>query len=515
MKSFQSFLLGALLLILLPILAQAQSLLWECDFTAPIDSSQFYLEFYSTQGSIANDVCLVGGTGRIATQQQFRVDTFEVSFDFRITAHSGCYGDGMVFFWHPNLTFPYAIDGSGGYQLGWASYDPNGFGVKFHDIQNPDRLSIVSHGVASEITSTSLPEMSDGNWHHAHIVNVDGNVIVFIDGSPRLSASLPVEFSVGHFVWSAGVGGCYSDHWIDNVAIFGSNNGYITLASPGPPDWHYNLNWFNGAVSKIVFSDFCTGTIGSVSGDAAVAGWTATNYTDSIVFNSFTPLTIGSIGTFTLSHPSCNDLITWQVGDSTGNVDGPLPVELLSFDATPLDGAIRISFSTASETDNDHFEILRGESPDEPFNIIATLPSQGNSAAGNNYVYVDEDVVSGHTYWYYLVDVNLSGSRTEHSEQTVSASIHSGAIPTGYSLSAYPNPFNPSTTIQFTLPVAERVRLVIYDLNGRQVNVLSDGYLQAGEHSMLFEAGNLPSGIYTARLSSTEINMSQKLLLVK
>lgn len=305
------------------------------------------------------------------------------------------------------------------------------------------------------------------------------------------------------------------DFWLVKLEPEPPTIGHVTLVSPGPPDWTYNLNWNSGAITSFTFKDFCPGTTGSVIGDAATVGWTATNYADSVVFSSPVPLTSGSIEGFVLSHPWCSDQISWIVGDSTGSVDGPLPVELMSFEATPIGNAIRISFSTASESDNDYFEIWRSESDAGTFERTATLPSQGNTASGHNYHYIDENVTAGKTYWYYLTDVDINGSRTEHREMMVSASVPISTIPTEYSLTAYPNPFNPNTTLEFTLPEAGDVNLNVYDIVGRAVAELTSGPQNAGVHTIEFDASSLPSGIYMARLETAEISVTRKLLLVK
>ena len=82
-------------------------------------------------------------------------------------------------------------------------------------------------------------------------------------------------------------------------------------------------------------------------------------------------------------------------------------------------------------------------------------------------------------------------------------------------LPAYPNPFNPETTISFTLPSASQMSLVIYDINGREVVTLVDGWMNAGISEITFNAENLSSGIYFANLNAGKNNATQKLLLVK
>ena len=80
---------------------------------------------------------------------------------------------------------------------------------------------------------------------------------------------------------------------------------------------------------------------------------------------------------------------------------------------------------------------------------------------------------------------------------------------------AYPNPFNPSTTISFSLPEAARVQLVIYDMLGRQVMTMIDGVLEARVHEVIFEAGDLPSGMYMYRLETPGNSFVRKMLLLK
>jgi hypothetical protein len=88
-----------------------------------------------------------------------------------------------------------------------------------------------------------------------------------------------------------------------------------------------------------------------------------------------------------------------------------------------------------------------------------------------------------------------------------------------FSLSAYPNPFNPSTTLSFTLTKSGIVDLNVFDITGRMVCRLAGGHmgppLQAGEHQIRFDGAQLPSGLYFARLQNGEFNATQKLLLLK
>lgn len=89
-------------------------------------------------------------------------------------------------------------------------------------------------------------------------------------------------------------------------------------------------------------------------------------------------------------------------------------------------------------------------------------------------------------------------------------------IPITYSLAQnFPNPFNPSTTIQFLLPESGDVTLKIYNLLGEEVKTLIDEYKEMGNHSVHFNANNLASGMYLYRLQAGSFIETKKMILIK
>jgi tetratricopeptide (TPR) repeat protein len=85
----------------------------------------------------------------------------------------------------------------------------------------------------------------------------------------------------------------------------------------------------------------------------------------------------------------------------------------------------------------------------------------------------------------------------------------------GYSLGNYPNPFNPTTIIQFNIPKDEFVKLTVYDITGRVVKELVNGHKTAGKHSVEFNASSYASGTYYYKLEAGEYKNIQKMMLVK
>jgi len=89
-------------------------------------------------------------------------------------------------------------------------------------------------------------------------------------------------------------------------------------------------------------------------------------------------------------------------------------------------------------------------------------------------------------------------------------------LPDSYSLKQnFPNPFNPTTQITYELPQEADVTLQVFDLTGRQVATLVNETVNAGSHTVNFDASNLSSGVYVYRLQAGSVVMSRKLTLIK
>ncbi len=87
--------------------------------------------------------------------------------------------------------------------------------------------------------------------------------------------------------------------------------------------------------------------------------------------------------------------------------------------------------------------------------------------------------------------------------------------PSSLFLAVYPNPFNPVTTLSFSLPQQTFVRLVVYDVIGQEIAALANETYFAGEHRIRFDGSHLPAGIYFARLSAGTQDVTRKLMLVR
>ena len=89
-------------------------------------------------------------------------------------------------------------------------------------------------------------------------------------------------------------------------------------------------------------------------------------------------------------------------------------------------------------------------------------------------------------------------------------------IPVEFSLkSAYPNPFNPVTTLEFGLPIDGNISIKVYNIQGRLVEALTTSYMEAGYHSVVWNADRHSSGVYFVKMVAGDYISTQKLMLVK
>jgi len=206
--------------------------------------------------------------------------------------------------------------------------------------------------------------------------------------------------------------------------------------------------------------------------------------------------------------------------------NGGTPVELILFSANYLENkkSVELNWSTATETNNSGFEILRSTKEND-WTKVGFFPGHGTTTETQHYSFTDNDVKPG-KYQYKLKQIDYDGS-FEYS-QIVEVDI---PFVNEFSLSQnYPNPFNPATKIKFEIPGQARndntlVTLKVYDILGREVATLVNEEKPAGEYEVEFSAkggsasgGNastLPSGIYFYQLKAGSFVETKKMILLK
>jgi choice-of-anchor B domain-containing protein len=188
--------------------------------------------------------------------------------------------------------------------------------------------------------------------------------------------------------------------------------------------------------------------------------------------------------------------------------EGAVPVELSSFTADAYGNFVELDWTTATETNNQGFEIQKKSGAD--FYTIGFVNGSGTSTEPRNYSYKDKNLENG-VYVYRLKQIDFDGTSSLSEEIMVEVSN-----PSDFVLNQnYPNPFNPSTNIKFSLPNSGYTNLSVYNLVGEKVSELVNEVLPEGEYNLRFDGANLPSGIYIAKLSSESFRQTIKMTLLK
>lgn len=206
--------------------------------------------------------------------------------------------------------------------------------------------------------------------------------------------------------------------------------------------------------------------------------------------------------------------------------DSPLPVTLSSFTAAYINSQSTLSWTTQSESQNSGWNILRNTTADFNSSVqlnSAIIEGYGTTSEPSDYSFVDEDdLESGQTYWYWLESISYSGAseyfgpiaveviNQDDFEEAPAVESAKGLLPN------YPNPFNPETSIMFSLAENEVAEYIeIYNMRGQKVDAIQhpanpqswDGKDSAGNQ--------LASGIYTYILKTNLGQYKRKMVLTK
>jgi len=279
--------------------------------------------------------------------------------------------------------------------------------------------------------------------------------------------SIIILTTFGYSQWAIGLGGTSLDDG-RGIAVDGTGNSYITVFFQGTADFDPSANSFN--------------LTSAGSSDIFVAKFAA---------------------------------------------DGALPVELGYFKTNNSLEGVLCAWRTESEIENLGFLLERRTDGLEWTEIVSykidnTLIGQGTTSAPTEYEYLDKLVEQNTTYEYRLADVDYDGVVTYHSVRsvTVENAPLSAELEEFIVMPAYPNPFNPSTTLTFGLDKDSKVTINIYDITGQLVNTLYQNEQKQGWHSIEWKGtdqnkNQVPTGIYLGRITSNEQTKTVKLMLLK
>ncbi len=216
----------------------------------------------------------------------------------------------------------------------------------------------------------------------------------------------------------------------------------------------------------------------------------------------------------TLNEQVSNSRFTYASPSAPVQISGaaPLPVTLASFGARAMAGdSVEVRWKTISETGCYGF-VIQGAAGEEWTDVSPLIPGHGTTIEPHEYAYAAH---AGSLTRWRLCQLDLDG-RKSYSEAAVTTDVPPATGPSDFALTGnYPNPFNPSTTIRYSLPVRTHVMLTVCNSLGEQVAVLQDGPQESGHHEVVFNAQGLPSGAYYCRLTAGSYTGTQSLRLVR
>ncbi len=201
----------------------------------------------------------------------------------------------------------------------------------------------------------------------------------------------------------------------------------------------------------------------------------------------------------------------WFVDDIGILVYGIIPVELTSFTAITRDDNVLLNWITSTETNNLGFDIeRRSTKSNSAWQKLGFVNGKGMTTEKSAYSFVDKNPADGKSY-YRLKQIDFDGTSKIYNSVEVDFETVKE-----YSLSQnYPNPFNPSTEINYTLAKSGNITLKVYNLLGSEVATIVNGFMEAGKHSVKFDANDITSGIYFYTIKADNFTSTRKMILMK
>jgi YVTN family beta-propeller protein len=194
----------------------------------------------------------------------------------------------------------------------------------------------------------------------------------------------------------------------------------------------------------------------------------------------------------------------------------PLAVSMKDVGVNVEDGAAVVRWQTAFESGTDGFRVMRAESQDGVYRALgnAPVPAQGVSGQGSSYAYRDGTIHANTKYYYKLREVVAGEDGADFGPFAVEFRVQFALDPN------VPNPFNPTTTIRYSIAQAGDVNLVIYDVTGRLVRTLVNEKQQPNTYRVVWNGVNdhgqpVASGMYFYKLTAGKYHQTRKMMLLK
>ena len=201
--------------------------------------------------------------------------------------------------------------------------------------------------------------------------------------------------------------------------------------------------------------------------------------------------------------------IFFDISNVNFTIQGVIPVELVSFTHEINELGVLLKWKTATETNNAGFSIERSKD-NENYSEIGFIGGRGTTTEPQAYSFIDDKVESG-KYYYRLKQIDYDGKYAYVGEILVDV-----GAPSKYVLEQnFPNPFNPSTVIKFSVPEKTNVLLKVFNTLGQEISEIVNSEFDAGVHQIEFNSSNLTSGVYYYKMETEKFSQIRKMVVVK
>ena len=197
------------------------------------------------------------------------------------------------------------------------------------------------------------------------------------------------------------------------------------------------------------------------------------------------------------------------------NDNYPSPVELGLFIAVPNGRTVQLNWETKTEKNSDKFNVER-KTIGNDWGLIGSVKAAVLSNSPKQYSYIDKNLQSG-KYQYRLKMIDNDG--TFEYSKVIETEV---TTPKNFELSQnFPNPWNPSTKINYNLPFDSKVTLEVYNITGERISQLVNEEQSAGYYSVDFGSSKLSSGVYFYRITALDkvignnFSAIKKMILIK
>ncbi|HNW88580.1 MAG TPA: T9SS type A sorting domain-containing protein [Bacteroidales bacterium] len=193
-------------------------------------------------------------------------------------------------------------------------------------------------------------------------------------------------------------------------------------------------------------------------------------------------------------------------GLAGGGPTAPLPIELLSFKAVCVTNGVSLKWNTATETNNNYFNVERSHDAAN-WTVIAQIPGAGNSNQITNYSYTDEMPANTSTY-YRLKQTDFDGAHEYFNPVAVNC-VSDGE---NMVISVYPNPFKEIINIEITNFAYPHAQIHIYDVIGKIISIKDFSTSADKDIKTSFDLRKLASGVYFVEVSANELKKNFKIV---